>query len=176
MGDRLGEASVLNRLDMAAWAQGDIQQAIDLAEQALAIYREEDDRRGIARALVHIGVDNFEIGNTERATVALDEARAIYSELDDRSAVAGFLHILGDLALDRRDPHGAASHYREAGEIALQLDSERTEMYCLAGLACVAALQEDAHTAGRRWGSVEIAENRLEMRILAASESATSGS
>jgi predicted ATPase/class 3 adenylate cyclase len=166
--DRLSEASVLNRLDVAAWAQGDIQQAIELAEEALAIYREEDDRRGIARALVHIGVDLFEIGNTERGTAALEEARAIYSELDDRSAVAGFLHTLGDLALDRRDPQGAANHYREAGEIALELDDERTEMYCVAGLACVAALQEDAHTAGRRWGAVELAENRLEMRIFAA--------
>lgn len=129
--DRLSEASVLNRLDVAAWAQGDIQQAIELAEEALAIYRKEDDRRGIARALVHIGVDLFEIGNTERGTAALEEARAIYPELDDRSAVAGFLHTLGDLALDRRDPQGAANHYREAGEIALELDDERTEMYCV---------------------------------------------
>jgi predicted ATPase/class 3 adenylate cyclase len=167
-GDRLGEASVLNRLDMVAWAQGDILQAIELAEASLAIYREKDDRRGIARALVHMGVDLFEIGDTERGTRALDEARSIYSELDDRSAAAGFLHTLGDLALDRRDPQGAANHYREAGEIALELDDERTEMYCVAGLACVAALRADAHTAGRRWGTVESAENRLGMRILTA--------
>jgi hypothetical protein len=41
-------------------------------------------------------------------------------------------------------------------------------MYCVAGLACVAALQEDAVTAGRLWGVVQTTENRLEMRILAA--------
>ena len=168
LGDRLGEASALNRLDMAAWAAGDIQHAIELAEAALAIYREQDDRRGIARALVHVGVDLLEMGNGERGTAMLEEARAIYIQLDDRSAIAGFLHTLGDLALDRRDPQGAANHYREALEIALQLDDERTEMYCVAGLACVAALQENAHTAGRRWGVVEGAENRLEIRILAA--------
>ena len=168
LGDRPGEASVLNRLDMVAWAQGDIQQALELAEAALAIYREENDQRGIARALAHVGVDLLEIGNGERGTAMLEEARAIYSELDDRSGVAGFLHTLGDLALDRRDPQGAATHYREALEIALELDDERTEMYCVAGLACVAALQENAHAAGLHWGVVQAAENRLEMRILGA--------
>jgi predicted ATPase/class 3 adenylate cyclase len=168
LNDRLSEASVLNRLDMAVWAQGDIQQALDLADAALAIYREEDDRRGIARTLTHVGVDLLEIGNRERGTAMLEEARAIYSELDDRSGVAGFLHTLGDLALDRRDPQGAANHYREALEISLELDDERTEMYCVAGLACVAALQEGARSAGRLWRAAEAAENRLEMRILAA--------
>jgi tetratricopeptide (TPR) repeat protein len=153
---------------MAVWAQGDIQQALDLADAALAIYREEDDRRGIARTLTHVGVDLLEIGNRERGTAMLEEARAIYSELDDRSGVAGFLHTLGDLALDRRDPQGAANHYREALEISLELDDERTEMYCVAGLACVAALQEGARSAGRLWRAAEAAENRLEMRILAA--------
>ena len=168
LNDRLSEASVLNRLDMAVWAQGDIQQALDLADAALAIYREEDDRRGIARTLTHVGVDLLEIGNRERGTAMLEEARAIYSALDDRSGVAGFLHTLGDLALDRRDPQAAANHYREALEIALELDDERTEMYCVAGLACVAALQEGARSAGRLWRAAEAAENRLEMRIIAA--------
>lgn len=168
LGDRLAEASVMNRLDMAAWAQGDIQQALELAEAALAIYREEDDQRGTALSLAHVGVDLLEIGNVERGTAMLEEARAIYSDLDDRVALAAFLHTLGDLALDRRDPQVAANHYREALEIALELDDERTEMYCVAGLACVAALQEGARSAGRLWRATEAAENRLEMRILAA--------
>ncbi len=168
LGDRRAEASVLNRLDMAAWAQGDIQQALELAESALAIYREEDDLRGTALSLAHVGVDLLEIGNVERGTAMLEEARAIYSDLDDRIALAGFLHTLGDLALDRRDPQAAENHYGEALEIALELDDERTEMYCVAGLACVAALLEGARSAGRLWRATEAAENRLEMRILAA--------
>ena len=168
LGDRLAEASVMNRLDMAAWAQGDIQQALELAEAALAIYREEDDQRGTALSLAHVGVDLLEIGNVERGTAMLEEARAIYSDLDDRVALASFLHTLGDLALDRRDPQVAANHYREALDIAVELDDERTEMYCVAGLACVAALQEGARSAGRLWRAAEAAENRLEMRILAA--------
>jgi tetratricopeptide (TPR) repeat protein len=168
LGDRRAEASVLNRLDMAAWAQGDIQQALELAEAALTIYRQEHDQRGTALSLAHVGVDLLEIGNVERGTAMVEEARALYSELGDRIALAGFLHTLGDLALDRREPQGAANYYREALEIALELDDERTEMYCVAGLACVAALQEGARMAGRLWRAAEAAESRLEMRILAA--------
>ena len=168
LGNRRAEASVLNRLDMVAWAQGDIQQALELAEAALEIYREEDDQRGTALSLAHVGVDLLQIGNVERGTAMLEEARMIYSELGDRIALAGFLHTLGDLALDRRDPQAASNHYRAALALALELDDERTGMYCLAGLAGVAALREDALTAGHRWGTVQAAENRLEIRILAA--------
>jgi tetratricopeptide (TPR) repeat protein len=168
LNDRLGEASALQTLDMAAWAQGHIDQAIELAEAALAIYREEDDRRGTAQALTHVGVDLFEIGDVERGTAMLDEARAIYSELGDRLALASFIHTLGDLALDRSDPQRAAGHYRQALEIAVELSDERTEMYSVAGLACAAALQGDSPTAGRLWSAAEHAENRLGMRMLAA--------
>ncbi len=168
LGDRLGEASALQTLDMAAWAQGHIDQAIELAEAALAIYREEDDRRGTALSLAHLGVDLLEMGDAERGTAALEEALAIYSELGDRVALAGFLHTLGDLALDRGDPQRAAGNYRQALEIAVELSDERTEMYSVAGLACVAALRGDSRTAGRLWSAAEGAENRLEMRMLAA--------
>jgi predicted ATPase len=168
LGDRLGEASVLQTLDMAAWAQGHIEQAIELAEAALAIYREQGDRHGTARSLAHIGTDLLQIGNVERSTAMLEEARTISSELDDRIAMAGLLHGFGDHALDRSDPHRAADEYRQALEIAVEFNDERTEMYCVAGLACVAALEGESHSAGRLWGAAEGAENRLEMRMLAA--------
>lgn len=168
LGDRLGEASALEALDMAAWAQGHIDQAIELAEAALTIYREEDDRRGTAQSLTHIGVDLVEIGDVERGTAMLDEAQAIYSELGDRLDLAAFLHTLGDLALDRSDPKRAAGNYLKALEIAVELSDERTEMYSVAGLACAAGLRGDSRTAGRLWSAAEGAENRLEMRMLAA--------
>jgi predicted ATPase/class 3 adenylate cyclase len=168
LGDRLGEASTLQTLDMAAWAQGHIDQAIELAEAALTIYRGEDDRRGTALSLTHLGVDLLEIGDVERGTAVLEEALAIYSELGDRLALAGFLHTLGDLALDRSDPQRAAGNYRQALEIAVELSDERTQMYSVAGLACAAALRGNGHSAGRLWSAAEGAENRLEMRMLAA--------
>ena len=134
LGDRLGEASVLRELDMAAWAQGHIEQAIELAEAALTIYREEDDRRGIALALADIGVDLLETGNVERGTAMLEEAQTIYSKLGDRRHLAPFLHTLADLALDQADSQRAAAHYSQALETAVELSDERTEIYSVAGL------------------------------------------
>ncbi len=166
LGDRLGEASALQTLGVAAWAQGNTEQAIEITEAALAIYREEDDRRGTAQSLTHVGVSLLEIGDGERGTPMLDEARAIYSELGDRVALASFLHTLGDLALDRSDPERFAGNYRQALELAVELSDERTQMYCLAGLACAAALRGDGRSAGRLWAVAEAAENRLGMRML----------
>jgi predicted ATPase/class 3 adenylate cyclase len=168
LGDRLGEASVLQALAWAASVQGYIEQAIELGEAAMAICREEDDQRGTADALHLVGVCLLEIGNFERGTAMLEEARAIYSELGDRVALSEFLRTLGDAALDRSDSQRAAAHYRQALEIAVELSDERTGLYSVAGLACAAALRGDSHSAGRFWAAAEGAENRLGMRMLAA--------
>jgi hypothetical protein len=44
---------------------------------------------------------------------------------------------------------------------------EWDEMYCVAQLACVAALRGDAYSAGRLWAVAEATETRLGMRMLA---------
>jgi predicted ATPase len=167
-GDRLGEASVLNRLGIVVGAQGRTRQAIEFGEAALAIYRDEDDRRGIAHALALVGAHLLDIGDLERSETALQASVTIFTELGNRWAAADSVHGLGDLALDKRDPQRAAGHYRQALKVAVELSDERTELYCVAGLACVAALQRDGDTAGRLWGAVEAAEQHIGIQMLAA--------
>lgn len=168
IGDRKGEASAIQRLDHVVWAQGSTRQAIELGEAALAILREIDDRRGIAGSLDHVGADLVEIGEVARGMAMLEEALAIHTELGDRRAVASSIHTLGDLALDRGDTQHAAGQYRQALEEAVELDDERTQAYCAAGLACVAALRQAFHTAGRLWALTESIEDQLGVRLLAA--------
>jgi hypothetical protein len=62
----------------------------------------------------------------------------------------------------------AERHYREALALALQEGDVRLRVYCLAGLACVAARNEDATAAGRLWTLAERLEHEIGFRMVAA--------
>lgn len=83
LGDRSGEASILQALDMAAWAQGRIHQAIELGEAALAIYSDLGDRVALA-GLLHTQGDVALDGNDpQRAAANYRQALEIAVELSD---------------------------------------------------------------------------------------------
>jgi tetratricopeptide (TPR) repeat protein len=81
---------------------------------------------------------------------------------------AAAVHSLGDLYLDAGDTPTAERYYREGLGLGLQEGDVRQGAYCLAGLACVAARNEDAATAGRLWTLAERLEHEIGFRIVAA--------
>ncbi|MBV9142871.1 MAG: hypothetical protein JO115_18485, partial [Pseudonocardiales bacterium] len=58
--------------------------------------------------------------------------------------------------------------YREALALGLHEGDVRLRVYCLAGLACVAARNEDATAAGRLWTLAERLEHEIGFRMVAA--------
>ena len=60
------------------------------------------------------------------------------------------MHSLCDLCIDAGDMPTAGRYSREALALGLQEGDAWLRLYCLAGLACVAAGNEDATAAGRR--------------------------
>jgi len=62
----------------------------------------------------------------------------------------------------------AERYYREALTLGLREGDVRQGAYCLAGLACVAARNEDAATAGRLWTLAERLEHDIGFRMVAA--------
>ena len=81
---------------------------------------------------------------------------------------AATVHSLGDLCLDAGDMPTAERYYREALALGLQEGDARLGAYCLAGLACVAARNEDATAAGRLWTLAERLEHEIGFRMVAA--------
>jgi predicted ATPase/DNA-binding SARP family transcriptional activator len=160
IGDRLGEAFVLNGLGLVCWAQGSLAQAIAHSEAAHAIYRENGNRHGAARSLHLMGAYLRDARDFARGEAALEEARAVFTEVGDRCAAAVSVQGLGDLALDTSEYDQAGCRYREALETEREF-GERDQVYCIAGLACVAALQADRYAAGRLWAVAEAVEGRL---------------
>ncbi|MBV9003001.1 MAG: hypothetical protein JO304_28360 [Solirubrobacterales bacterium] len=78
------------------------------------------------------------------------------------------MHSLGDLYLDAGEMPTAERYYREALALGLHEADVRLGAYCLAGLACVAARNEDPTAAGRLWTLAERLEHEIGFRMVAA--------
>ena len=82
------------------------------------------------------------MGELERSKDAIEEALAIHSELGAYGSAAADLGTLADIALAQGDHQQAERHAREALEVISGHGDERNELYSVAQLACVAALEE----------------------------------
>jgi predicted ATPase len=166
-GNERGTVRVLNDLGGIEWVAGFSERAIQWHEQALAISERLDDSDEHARSL-HYLADSFrDVGD-------FDRAEELYARLIEICRAEGLsrwksaLHSLGDLLLDRGDMAGAADRYRESLALVIEQEDMRHCAYCLAGLACVAARQRDATTAGRLWALAARTEHEIGFRILGA--------
>jgi len=166
-GDERGETLVLLRLGVAEFIAGVPESALAWAEQALPIYERLDDTLGIAHTLHHIAEALRDLGDFERSAELFGrsiEIRRANGLGSDRASV----HSLGDLYLDKGDMPVADRYYREALALGLREEDVRLQAYCLAGLACVAAGNGDAATAGRLWTLAERLEHEIGFRMVAA--------
>ncbi|MGA8718511.1 MAG: BTAD domain-containing putative transcriptional regulator [Solirubrobacteraceae bacterium] len=166
-GDERGETVVLLSLSAAESIAGAPESSLARAEQALPIYERLDDTLGIARTLHRIAEALRDLGDFDRSAELF--VRSIETRRANRlGSAASTVHSLGDLYLDVGDMPTAEGYYREALALCLQEGDARLEAYCLAGLACVAARNEDPTTAGRLWTLAERLEHEIGFRMVAA--------
>jgi tetratricopeptide (TPR) repeat protein len=144
-------------------------QAIAFYEQALAVPRRIDDPVGASTTLNNIANVLVDTGRYEQAESALAEAIHLSTASGNRNLLGSQRHSLGDLALVRGDVQKADTCYHEGLAIAVDLVDTDDEFHCLAGLACVAALRNDANAAGRLWTVAITWQDRLSLRIDEAS-------
>ena len=161
LGDRKCEAEVLLALSMVAHDRGSLEEALALANPALASFRELGERWWVAQALHLIGGFFRDNQDFQRASSTLEEALATFDDLGDQNFSQMTAHDLGDLALDQGDAERAGARYRRALTATLEIGNQYGQCMCTAGLACVAALRGDVSGSGRLWSVVETAENRL---------------
>lgn len=169
-GNERGRMRVLNGLGGVEWVAGNSERAITWHEQALAISERLDDPEEMVRSLHYLADSLRDIGEFDRATELYVRSVEISRT---RGLGSGFavLHSLGDLLLDRGDVSEATRRYRESLALGLDEENMRHCAYCLAGLACVAARNQDATAAGRLWALVERIEHDIGFRMLAAERS-----
>lgn len=81
-------------------------------EQALHLYQEQGDQRGIANALTNLGLAADEQGDHARARMMLEQALAIWRELDNQAGIASLLGNLG-LVVKEQGDYAAAQVMQE---------------------------------------------------------------
>ncbi|HXN61867.1 MAG TPA: tetratricopeptide repeat protein, partial [Acidimicrobiales bacterium] len=167
VGDERKEADVLLRLGGVEFVAGSPAETLKWSEQALEIYERLDDVAGIARAVFYLAEGLRDTGEFERSAELYQ--RSIESRREHGlGSVSALLHSLGDLYLDKGDLASAERYYHEALALAPEEEDVRLQAYCLAGLACVAAQNDDATTAGRLWTLAERIEQQIGFRMLHA--------
>jgi len=127
------DATSRNRLGSCWWSLGDIHRAIDLREQALAIFRASGDRLDEATVLNNLGLCHYDLGDIHRAVDFYEQALALYTEGGDLRAQAG---TLGNLATSR-SLIGQVPEALELCERALAIDREAGDLQGQAADLCL---------------------------------------
>jgi DNA-binding SARP family transcriptional activator/tetratricopeptide (TPR) repeat protein len=128
LGDRLGEARVLNNLGMVLGEQR-TDDAIGYFERALAILREIGDRRGQAQAANNLGFSYRFLGRHSDAVAALLAALDLQREVGARRGEAIALVNLGESYLDLGQYAEAIARSQQALVLAREIAAVRLEGY-----------------------------------------------
>ena len=134
----LARAKALNGAGALAYYQGDYAEARHRYEQALAIYHELGDRRGVAALLGNVGLVVKDQGDSARATAYYQESLAAFQELEDRRGVANALNNLGIAAGDAGDFARAAALHERSLALKRELEDARGIITSLNNLGAIA--------------------------------------
>ena len=141
-------ARALDGAGALAEAQGDIDPAIALHEEALPLWVQAGDRLGEARCLDNLGlIELHDRGNIERAREIFARALNIYREERDEPGIATALQHLGDAALSQERFAEAEASYAEALALARRLDNTRAVAAILTSLGALAFFRGDTGMA-----------------------------
>jgi tetratricopeptide (TPR) repeat protein len=133
-----------------ARVQGDHEQALKAAAEALALARGQQARWAgwVAGTALHLlGQIAWDRGDLERAATYLEESVARLQAVGQESMAASFLTLVGLIALDRGDLERARACCEESLAFARRTGADHPEGSALACLASVARRQGDLDSA-----------------------------
>jgi DNA-binding SARP family transcriptional activator len=172
LGDRRGEAWVLNNLGRVFGRQG-LSDAIGYFEQALAILREIGDRQEQARAANNLAFTYLVLGRYQEAVTELLGVLGLQREVGRRYGEGVALCNLGEAYLELGRYDEAIARSQEALAIVREVGSVRDEGYALYNLgrahlelghlAEASGLLDQAlaihRAAGNRYGEAQVTEH-----------------
>lgn len=123
------------RMDLGAWAlrlignvifdQGFPEQAEDYYLRALGLFKEIDDKKGIARCYNNLGVANAERGEYDKALDYYNRALNLYKEIKDQAGEGAVINNLGEIYRFRGEYTDAEYLYQRS----LKSDKELGDVY-----------------------------------------------
>ncbi len=168
LGDRQGEAWVLNNLGYALGITGD-SDSIGCLEQALSIRREIGDRIGEAQAANNLADAYRALGKREEALELLHRALGLNREVGYRLGEGVDLVNLGDVLLGLDRAGEAIDYLQEARRTFAEIDHADGTGYALYWLGqCYASLARDAEALDcleQALASHQVAGNRYRQAV-----------
>jgi tetratricopeptide (TPR) repeat protein len=141
--------------------RGDSESAYTCFVQSESIFRQVDDRQGLARSLGGRGMMLWQRGDSEQALHCYDEATAMADELHDQIGIAVVARHRGHVLWQRGDYNGALKCYAEAERIARELGDDRTIHLTIGNRGIVLADQGDYDGALQCYAEAESIARKL---------------
>ena len=120
-------ASALTRRGRELIEQGSFQEAQPVLEEALALWRDLDDRSEVAQVLRLLGLALYRRGAPLQAQEQLAQALAASRELNDPALEADVLVELGQALAGLGETQRAVASYQQARQLYLQLQAPEEE-------------------------------------------------
>jgi predicted ATPase len=135
------------RAGYLAWRQYDFTRARELLEQSLSLYRELDNRDGLANVLTNLGALAFEQGEYAAARALFEESLAVRRKLGKPYPISDSLLGLGLVAYHQGEYAAAQTLLEESLKLSRETGYELGTTYPLNALGNLANLQGDYATA-----------------------------
>jgi predicted ATPase len=133
--------------------------ARELGEEALALFREARDERGIAKGLWQLANVMRDMSDAAAARRYCEEAIPILRRLNESFMLAWSLFTLGQAEAVDGNMAVSVDRHLEALDLFAAAEDMSGFVLVLDGLAVVAGLQEDLQRAAKLSGAVEVLEN-----------------
>jgi predicted ATPase/DNA-binding CsgD family transcriptional regulator len=149
-------AYVVNGAGMVSHARGELDAAHARYSEALSLLEGSPERRLANEVRNGLGLVAVERGNYAEAEKVLAECVAASREDGDVATTARYLESLANAQLGLHEVESAAASWREALAIFRDLDDPFGEIFCLGGLALVAAALGDHERTLRLAAATEL--------------------
>jgi non-specific serine/threonine protein kinase len=148
--NKVALADTLDLLGELATEEGDYATAPTLFKEALDIFRELEEPRGIGDMLMQLGWAYMRMGRYDDVAPLMEEALALFQEIGHVSLVGFTLSGLGELAIRRRQYQKATQLLEESLAIRKQHGHKWGIGASLGSLGWVALLEHDIHQMKKR--------------------------
>jgi non-specific serine/threonine protein kinase len=140
-------AKALNGAGVLAGNQGDYDRQTAILEESLKLYKELDDKPGIAQSINNLGSIAYSQGDYARAEAQYTESLSLRREIGDSWGIANSLNNLGGVAFSQGDCERALSLHSESLNLRRTLGDKRGISMSLNNMGEVAQQQEDYRRA-----------------------------
>src|SRR5262245_60355077 len=147
LGDRRGEALILNNIGLAYDLLGEKQKALEKLNEALPLRRAVGDRRGEAYTLNNIGLVYGSLGEAQKALEKFNEALLLRRVVGDRSGEASTLKGIGEVYRSLGEMQKALEIYNEALPLSRAVGNRRVEADILNKIGMVSDTLGEAQKA-----------------------------